>query len=113
MRPGGDGKPGRSGSIARAETIGREVPVRFVEQGTLVERRIDRLIRENGRETVIDYKSGIAEEERVEKDRVQIERYCRAISDITGRECSGLLWYIDLDTDVAIRLPSLASLSRA
>ncbi|PYQ25387.1 MAG: hypothetical protein DMF56_27725 [Acidobacteria bacterium] len=90
--------------IARAETIGREVPVRFIEEGALVERRIDRLIRENGSEVVIDYKSGIAEESRVEKDRAQVERYCRAISDITGRECSGLLWYVDLESDVAISL---------
>ena len=88
--------------IANAETIGREVPVRFVEEGTLIERRIDRLIREDGGEIVVDYKSGIAEESRVEKDRVQVERYCRAISDITGRECSGLLWYIDLESDVVV-----------
>lgn len=88
--------------IANAETIGREVPVRFLEEGTLVERRIDRLIRENGGEVVVDYKSGLAEEERVEKDRVQVERYCRAISGITGRECSGLLWYIDIESDQPI-----------
>jgi ATP-dependent helicase/nuclease subunit A len=88
--------------IANAETIGREVPVRFVEEGTLIERRIDRLIREDGGEIVVDYKSGIAEESRVEKDRLQVQRYCRAISGITGRECSGLLWYVDLESDVVV-----------
>ena len=85
--------------IARAETLGREVPVRFVEEGTLVERRIDRLLRENGSEVVIDYKSGVAEAARVEKDRAQVARYCRAISDITGRACAGVLWYVDVDCD--------------
>jgi ATP-dependent exoDNAse (exonuclease V) beta subunit len=90
--------------IARAETIGREVPVRFVEEGALVERRIDRLVRENGADLVIDYKSGAAEESRLEKDKAQVARYCRAISGITGRPCSGLLWYIDVETDSAVEV---------
>lgn len=84
--------------ILRAETIGREVPIRFIdERGTLVERRIDRLLRENGRELVLDYKSGTAEPTRVKKDRDQVERYCRAISAITGRACEGLIWYVEED----------------
>ncbi len=90
--------------IARAETVGREVPVRFIEEGTLVERRIDRLIRENGAETVIDYKSGIAEEARVQKDRDQVARYCRAIAGITGRPCAGVLWYVDADCDEIVEV---------
>ncbi|HJQ39460.1 MAG TPA: UvrD-helicase domain-containing protein [Thermoanaerobaculia bacterium] len=90
--------------IARAETLGREVPVRFVEDGTLVERRIDRLIRENGAEVVIDYKSGLAEEARVAKDREQVARYCRAISGITGRACAGVLWYVDAECDQIVEV---------
>ncbi len=90
--------------IARAETIGRELPVRFVEEGTLVERRIDRLIRENGRELVIDYKSGAPDPERVVKDRAQVERYRRAIAAMTGRECGGVLWYVDLETDEVVEV---------
>ena len=85
--------------IARAETIGREFPVRFVEDGTLIERRIDRILRENGTDTVIDYKSGVPEASRVAKDRLQVARYCRAISAITGRPCAGVLWYVDVETD--------------
>ena len=88
--------------IARAETIGREVPVRFIEDGALVERRIDRLIREDGAEVVIDYKSGLAEPARVEKDRLQVARYCRAISEITGRACAGVLWYVDGESDETV-----------
>ena len=103
----------RLGSIARspmlqrlavAETIGREVPVRFIEEGTLIERRIDRLIRENGGEIVVDYKSGIAEEKRVELDRAQVLRYCRAIEDITGRPCRGVLWYVDVERDEVVEV---------
>jgi ATP-dependent helicase/nuclease subunit A len=88
--------------IARAETIGREMPVRFVEEGLLVERRIDRLIRENGADLVIDYKSGAAEESRLLKDTQQVARYCRAVSGITGRPCGGLLWYIDMESETPI-----------
>jgi len=88
--------------IATAETLGREVPVRFLENGELVERRIDRLLRDGATDLVIDYKSGQPEAARVEKDRLQVERYCQAIRDITGRPCQGALWYIDLDTDICV-----------
>ena|GEM_PF-479947 len=88
--------------IATAETIGRELPVRFVEDGAVVERRIDRLIREGDAEVVVDYKSGLAEPARVERDRAQIARYCRAIADITGRPCSGVLWYVDVESDETV-----------
>jgi ATP-dependent helicase/nuclease subunit A len=88
--------------IARAETVGREMPIRFVEEGMTVERRIDRLIRENGRDLVIDYKSGAPEATRVEKDRLQVRRYAEAIGAITGRECDSLIWYIDLETDQVV-----------
>ncbi|MDQ3281908.1 MAG: UvrD-helicase domain-containing protein, partial [Acidobacteriota bacterium] len=84
--------------IARAETIGREVPVRFLENGTLVERRIDRLVREEAADLVIDYKSGAPDEARVARDQRQVRRYCRAIEKITGRPCAGAVWYIDSDT---------------
>jgi ATP-dependent helicase/nuclease subunit A len=86
--------------IARAETIGRELPLRIDENGTLVERRIDRLIREKGREVVIDYKSGAPAEEH----KLQVKRYCEAIARMTGRACGGLIWYIDEESDRAIEL---------
>jgi ATP-dependent helicase/nuclease subunit A len=95
----------RSGTlrrIARAETVGREVPVRFVEDGVLVERRIDRLIREGDREVVIDYKSGSPHPERVAKDRIQVTRYAEAITAMTGRPCDALLWYVDLESDALV-----------
>ncbi|MFL6245553.1 MAG: UvrD-helicase domain-containing protein [Thermoanaerobaculia bacterium] len=95
--------------IARAETVGREVPVHFVEAGTLVERRIDRLLREDDRELVIDYKSGTPDPKRVERDREQVERYCRAIAAITGRPCSGALWYIDLESDAVVEIGAVES----
>jgi ATP-dependent helicase/nuclease subunit A len=88
--------------IAAAETIGREMPVRFLENGALVERRIDRLLREPGRDLVIDYKSGQPEESRVARDREQVARYCEAVAAITGRECGGTLWYIDLESDEVV-----------
>ena len=92
--------------IAAAETIGREFPIRFVEDGVTVERRIDRLIRENGRDVVIDYKSGSPEANRVRKDREQVARYASAIQAMTGRECGALLWYIDLESDQVVESSS-------
>lgn len=89
--------------VLSAETIGREMPVAFLdENGSLVERRIDRLIRENGDDIVVDYKSGEPGGARVERDREQVALYCRLIGEMTGRPCRGLLWYIDVDNDVAI-----------
>ncbi len=85
--------------ILRAETLGREMPIRFLEDGTLVERRIDRLIRENGRDTVVDYKSGKPDPLRMQKDQAQVRKYAEVISGMTGRECGTLLWYVDLDHD--------------
>ena len=86
--------------IARAETIGRELPLRIDENGSLVERRIDRLIREKGREVVIDYKSGAPAAEH----ELQVKRYCEAVARMTGRACAGLIWYIDEESDRAIEL---------
>ena len=89
--------------IAAAETVGREIPIRFAdENGAVVERRLDRLIRENGREVVVDYKSGTPDEKRLIADREQVAHYCRAVSVLTGRPCSGLLWYIDEHDDEAV-----------
>ena len=80
--------------IRNAETIGRELVVYFGDS----EQRIDRLIREDGCDIVVDYKSGTPRE----KDRDQVLRYCDAVAQITGRACDGLLWYIDLESDEAI-----------
>ncbi len=89
--------------ILRAETVGRELPIRLLDEtGALVERRIDRLVRENGRELVIDYKSGTAEPARVKKDRDQVEKYCQAISEMTGRPCAGVIWYVEEDRVVEV-----------
>jgi ATP-dependent helicase/nuclease subunit A len=88
--------------IARAETIGREVPLRFVENGALVERRVDRLLREADRELVVDYKSGAAEEHRLERDRLQVRKYCEAVSAMTGRACDGAIWYVDEDEWIVV-----------
>ncbi|HEU4522331.1 MAG TPA: 3'-5' exonuclease, partial [Thermoanaerobaculia bacterium] len=98
----------KSGTLARieqAETIGRELPIQVVdERGQVVERRIDRLIRENGREIVIDYKSGAPAPERLARDREQVARYCRAVEAMTGRPCEGWLWYVDEDRDELVAL---------
>jgi ATP-dependent helicase/nuclease subunit A len=86
--------------IVRAETIGREFPLRIDENGALVERRIDRLIREKGHEVVVDYKSGAPAAEH----ELQVKRYCEAVARMTGRACAGLIWYIDIDSDQAVEL---------
>jgi ATP-dependent helicase/nuclease subunit A len=89
--------------ISRAETIARELPVHVTdERGAVAERRIDRLLREAGRELVIDYKSGTPDAARLAADRAQVEQYCRAIEQITGRPCGGMLWYIDLEADQVV-----------
>ncbi|HLJ74205.1 MAG TPA: 3'-5' exonuclease, partial [Thermoanaerobaculia bacterium] len=89
--------------ILAAETIGREMPVAFLdESGSLVERRIDRLVREGGSDIVIDYKSGEPGEARIARDRDQVALYCGLVSQMTGRPCAGLLWYIDVENDQAI-----------
>jgi ATP-dependent helicase/nuclease subunit A len=88
--------------IARGETIGRELTIRYVENDTLIERRIDRLVRIDGRDLVIDYKSGHAPEQRIATDKLQVARYCEAVRAMTGRECSGMLWYVDEDRTVVV-----------
>jgi ATP-dependent helicase/nuclease subunit A len=80
--------------IARAETVARELPIR-ADGITL---RIDRLIRENGRDIVIDYKSGTAKAD----DQLQVRRYCEAVARLTGRECGGVIWYLDEDSLVEV-----------
>jgi ATP-dependent exoDNAse (exonuclease V) beta subunit len=91
--------------IARAETVGREMPIAFLdENGTVVEKRLDRIIREEGIDTVIDYKSGEATPARLERDREQVALYCRAYERLSGRPCRGALWYIDEGNDVVLAL---------
>jgi ATP-dependent helicase/nuclease subunit A len=91
--------------IARAETVGREMPIAFLdENGTVVEKRLDRIIREEGIDTVIDYKSGEATPARLERDREQVALYCRAYERLSGRACRGALWYIDEGNDVVLDL---------
>ncbi len=91
--------------ILRAETIGREMPIRYADDsGAVVEKRVDRLIREDGREIVVDYKSGSPDANRLESDRAQVIRYCAAIAAMTGRPCAGILWYIDLEVDAVVEV---------
>jgi ATP-dependent helicase/nuclease subunit A len=90
--------------IMAAETIAREMPLQLLENGNVVMRRIDRLVREEGRELVVDYKSGKPDPERLAGDRAQVKSYCDAITALTGSECRGLLWYIDGDGESAIEV---------
>jgi ATP-dependent helicase/nuclease subunit A len=91
------------GRIAKAETIGREMPIAFLDDaGAIAQKRIDRLIREADADTVIDYKSGAPDPSRLERDQEQVRGYARAIAKMTGRQCQGLLWYIDTENDVAV-----------
>jgi hypothetical protein len=82
------------------------VTVHFLEEGVVVERRLDRLLRETidgpARDLVIDYKSGSPDPARIVRDREQVERYCRAITRITGNRCHGALWYVDLERDEVV-----------
>jgi ATP-dependent exoDNAse (exonuclease V) beta subunit len=85
--------------IARAETLGRELPIFIQQNGAAEERRIDRFLREGDNDLVVDYKSGQPSERRLAADLDQVSRYCAAMSAITGRPCQGLIWYIDVDED--------------
>ena len=84
--------------IAAAETIGKEVPIRFLLDGTPVERRIDRWLREGDADVVVDYKSG----DPIDRDREQVTAYCEALKNITGRPTHGLLWYIESDRSIEL-----------
>ena len=84
--------------INAAETLGREVPIRFLENGNPVERRIDRWLREGAEDIVVDYKSG----DPTETDKDQVRAYCEAMSTITGRPTRGLLWYIESDEQILL-----------
>jgi ATP-dependent helicase/nuclease subunit A len=95
--------------IARAETLGRELPLIIDRDGSAVERRIDRFLREGEHDLVVDYKSGQPSETRLIADRDQVSRYCAAMTAITGRPCQGLLWYIDVDVDRAVECDDCAS----
>ena len=84
--------------IQAAETVGREVPIRFLLNGERVERRIDRWIREDGADVVVDYKSG----DPVARDEEQVRAYCEALANITGRPAKGLLWYLEHDRAIEL-----------
>ena len=92
-------------AISGGETLGRELPIVFLdEHGNVVEKRIDRLVRLDGEDVIVDYKSGQPSDERSLRDREQVEHYCRAMSRISGRPCRGLLWYIDVDGDKVVKV---------
>jgi ATP-dependent helicase/nuclease subunit A len=86
------------------ETIGRETTIWLEEDGKPREARIDRLLRDEAGWVVLDYKSGRASEDRLEADRDQVARYCRAIAAMSGEACRGLVWYIDLDGEEMVEI---------
>lgn len=93
--------------IRAAETVGRELPIYFLDtDGTPRAARIDRLLRENGNYLVVDYKTGPAYEARLEEDRIQVQRYCRAVGTMTSTLVTGILWYIGPDSDEAVEITS-------
>ena len=91
--------------IRAAETVGRELPIYFLDtDGTPRAARIDRLLRENGNYLVVDYKTGPAYEARLEEDRIQVQRYCRAVGTMTSTLVTGILWYIGPESDEAVEV---------
>ena len=91
--------------IVQAKIVGREMAVSFIdENGAVVSKRLDRVISEDGSETVIDYKSGEPTPDRVQGDREQVALYCAAMQRLTGRPHRGVLWYIDDERDVTIEV---------
>ena len=91
--------------IAEAKTVGREMPLSFVdENGAIISKRLDRVIQEDGLDTVVDYKSGEPTADRLEGDRQQVALYCAAMQRLTGRPHRGVLWYIDDQRDVTIEV---------
>ncbi|MGK2856278.1 MAG: UvrD-helicase domain-containing protein, partial [Thermoanaerobaculia bacterium] len=90
--------------IRGLETVGRETTIWLEEEGKLREARIDRLLRDGQTWVVLDYKSGRASEDRLEADREQVTRYCRAIAAMSGEPCRGLVWYIDLDGEEIVEI---------
>ncbi|MFN2442003.1 MAG: UvrD-helicase domain-containing protein [Thermoanaerobaculia bacterium] len=90
--------------IRGLETVGRETTIWLEKEGKPREVRIDRLLRDDERWVVLDYKSGRVSEERLAADREQVARYCQAIAAMSGQECRGLLWYIDLDGDELVEI---------
>ena len=82
--------------ILHAETTGREFPISILAgDGSIEDRRIDRVIREAGGDVVIDYKSGSP----LPEHREQVAAYCSAMERLTGRPHRGVLWYIDDEHD--------------
>jgi ATP-dependent helicase/nuclease subunit A len=86
--------------IAGGETVARELSISFLDaQGNVVERRIDRLLREGDADVVVDYKSGPPDPARLSRDREQVAAYCAAVARMNGRECRGVVWYVDVEGD--------------
>lgn len=89
--------------IAAAETVGREVPIHYADaDGAPADGRIDRIIRENGRTAIVDYKSGRSDSKRREHDVAQVRAYCEAWSRMSGEPCGGMLWYVEDDVVVEV-----------
>ncbi|MBI2213617.1 MAG: UvrD-helicase domain-containing protein [Acidobacteria bacterium] len=97
--------------LSSIETLGREVVIHVAKGGAVEELRIDRLLRDGDQLVVLDYKSGRADEWRLEKDKSQVRRYCEIVTDLAGEPCRGLLWYVSADTErmIEARDPEFSS----
>lgn len=89
--------------IRNSDWLEREMPILFTDaDGLSREGRIDLLVAEGERLTVVDYKTGEPYEERRAKDETQVRQYCIALEQMSGRRVEGLLWYLDADQVVNV-----------
>jgi ATP-dependent exoDNAse (exonuclease V) beta subunit len=82
----------RAAAAARLGRCRRETPVALVlEDGTLVEGVVDAAFGEEGRWTVIDFKTDVELSGRLEEYRRQVALYAAAIARATGGEARGVI----------------------
>jgi ATP-dependent exoDNAse (exonuclease V) beta subunit len=77
---------------AAAARCRRETPVSIVlEDGTLIEGVVDAAFEDDTGWTVIDFKTDVELDARLEDYRAQVRLYVRAVSSATGRPTRGVL----------------------
>ncbi|HXJ32394.1 MAG TPA: UvrD-helicase domain-containing protein [Candidatus Eisenbacteria bacterium] len=77
---------------AGARRLRRETPLAMVlDDGTLVEGVVDAAFEEDGGWTVVDFKTDVEVEGRLDEYRRQVALYARAIEKATGRRASAVL----------------------
>jgi ATP-dependent helicase/nuclease subunit A len=77
---------------AAAARCRRETPLALVlEDGTLVEGVVDAAFEESGGWTVVDFKTDVELDARLEEYRAQVRLYVRAVAEATGRPARGVL----------------------